>query len=183
MSVVLSIPRLFDAVVARFALESTDIELTFGWREPTKHKRTVARIVWVPGSPSGAIGNMDAPSKTGDREKYRSLGTLRELFTVHIEANDPVDPENERAQYIATRLAFDAWYRAVYLAAHGTFGLESSEWNTLKNERRNGTEMICVCYVDAVVPDSPWTLAPADTEADIDTSLDDVTEKTLTATP
>ena len=182
MAVILALPRLFDAVDALFTLEATDIARAFGWREPTKHKTTAARIAWVPGSPNGDAGDVDAPVKTGDAVERRSLATLREVFTVYIEANDPAEPENERAQYVATRLAFDAWYRAAYLSAHGTFYVDSVTWNTEKNERRNGAELVCVCYVDAVIPDSPWTLAPVDTEAEIDTSLDDVTEKTLTAT-
>jgi len=182
-TICLALPTLFDAVVARFELDGSAPVQTFGWRQPTKHKRTTARIAWVPGTPSGQVGDVGAPKKTGDRDTYRSLGTLGELFTVYIEANDPVRPEDERAQYTVTRLLFDAWLRAVYLAAHGTFEIQSLDWNTEKNERRNGTELVCVCSIEASIPDSPWTLAPDDTEADITTSLEDVSEQTLTATP
>jgi len=178
----LALPTLFDAVVARFELEGTDAPQTFGWRTPFRHKESTSRIAWVPGSPSGALGDVDAASKTGDRESYRSLATLRELFTVYIESEDPQFPENERAQYQATRLLFDAWVRAVYLAARGTFEIESSDWNIEKNERRNGAELIVVCSIDAVIPDAPYTVVDPPLEANIATSTDDVTESTVTTT-
>lgn len=182
-TICLALPVLFDAVVARFKAEDTCADLSFGWRQPTKHKTSTARIAWVPGTPSGAVGDIGAPVKSGDRSEFRSLATLRELFTVYVEANDPQFPENERAQYQATRLLFDAWMRAVYLAARGTFEIQSLDWNIEKNERRNGAELICVCSVEASIPDSPYTFAPADAEADITTSLEDVDEKTLTPAP
>ena len=181
--VCLALPLLFDKVVARFDLECTEAEQSFGWRTPTKLKTTRARIAWVPGSPSGQVGDIGAPKKTGDTTTYRSLATLGELFTVYIEVSDPKYPENEREQYTQTRLMFDAWLRAVYLAAYGTFEIQSLDWNTEKNERRNGAELICVCTVEAVIPDAPHELIPTDATADISTSLEDVTEQTVTPTP
>jgi hypothetical protein len=179
--VCLALPTLYDAVVARFDLDSTNVESHFGWREPQKHKTARARIVWVPGDEGGGTGNVDPARNPGGNP--RSLATLRELFTVYIAADDPQFPENERSQYTATRLLFDAWVRAVYLAAHGTFSIESVSWNTSKNERRHGAELVCVCWIEALIPDAPYELAPPDTEADITTSLDDVDEQTTTATP
>ncbi len=181
--VCLALPFLFDAVVARFKLDSTSVEQDFGWRTPQKHKTVKARIQWVPGDPGGSLGSLDAPVKTGNVDERRSLATLRELFTVYIGANEPQMPEDERAQYRAARLLYDAWLRAVYLSAHGTFRIVSQDWNTEKNERRHGAEIVCVCWIEAVVPDQTYDLAPPDTEAEIVTSLDDVDETTTTATP
>jgi len=176
-----ALPTLFDAVVARFALDSTNVEQHFGWREPQKYKTARARIVWVPGDEGGNVGDVRPARNPGGNP--RSLATLAELFTVYISANDPRSPEDEREQYVATRALFDAWFRAVYRAAHGTFAVTSTTWNISKNERRHGAELVCACWVEALVPDSAYVLAPADTEAMITTSLDDVSEVTTTATP
>ncbi len=181
-----SLPVLFDAVVARFELDSTKAQQDFGWKEPARLTETanVGRIVWVPGDEAGSAGELRAARKTRPAgDDSRSLATLGELFHVRIEAADPQFPENERSQYIITRKLYDAWLRAVYLAAHGTFRVLSLNWNLDKNERRHGAELICVCEIEAKIPDAPFTLAPDDTEAEITTSLDDVDEVTTTATP
>lgn len=181
--VCLALPTLFDNVVARFESEGTNVEQTFGWRKPQRYDTTRARIVWVPGDETGGIGEVRGPRKTGDRADRRTLATLGELFHVRISANDPQFPEDERKQYEETRKLFDAWVRAVYLAAHGTILFGSPTWITDKNERRHGAALICVCEVEAPIPDSPYVLAPADTEIEVTTSLDDVSEVTTTATP
>jgi len=172
-----ALPLLFDAVVARFKTDCTEAENDFGWREWSKHKRSEARIVWVPGDETDNAGEMRAPRNPGGNG--RSLGTLGELFQCRIEAFDPKEPENERVQYEATRALYDAWYRAVYLAAYGTFEVQSLTWNTNKNERRRGAELIVVCEIEAKIPDTAYVFAPDDTAANIATSLDDVTETTV----
>ena len=172
-----ALPTLFDAVVARFDTDSTNVDQAFGWREPQKHKGERARIVWVPGDEGGNVGDIRSARNPGGNP--RSIGTLGELFTVYIAANDPRAPENERAQYEATRALFDAWFRAAYLAAHGTFAVTSATWNTSKNERRHGAEMICVCWVEALIPDAPYTFVPVDADAEIDVSLQNVTETVI----
>ncbi len=173
-----ALPQLFDAVIARFRLDCTDAENLFGWREPQKHKRRTARIVWVPGDPGGSAGDMRAARHPGGNP--RSIATLGELFTVHISAVDPQFPEVERAQYHATRLLYDAWFRAVYLASHGVFQVQSLDWNVDKNERRYGTELVCVCEVEALIPDKAAALAPeGDTTISVTTSLEDVDEVTI----
>ena len=178
-----SLTSAFDAVVTRFHDEDTGAENHFGWREPQKHKLARARIVWVPGDPGGAVGELVAPSKSGDKETARALANLRELFTVYVSDQDPQFPEDERKQYEATRALYDAWYRALYKAAHGTFQVASLIWNTSKNERRHGAELVCVCWIEAVIPDAPYTLADPPIDGEIITSLEDVDEVTTTATP
>ena len=179
MSIVFALPRLFDLVEARFAGDLTTAEQTFGWRTPQRHKASSARIAWVPGDPSGGVGPMlPARNPGGDP---RSLATLGELFTVYISATDATAPEDERKQYEATRALYDAWYRAVYLAARGTFEVQSLDWNVSKNERRHGAELVCVCAIEAKIPDAPYTLAPVDTTADITTSVEDLDELTAAA--
>ena len=178
-----AVTLLYDAVVDRFILDKTEVDQPFGWREIYQHRTSKARIVWVPGDESGTAGEMRAARNPGVQESGRSLATLGELFTVHVSANDPQFPENERGQYEATLALFDAWVRAVYLAAHGTIKFGAPAWNADKNERRHGAELVSVCEVEAKIPDTAYALVPADAEVEIETSLEDVTETTTTATP
>lgn len=166
MAVILALPKLLDDVTARFAAEGTLVPMKFGWRESAKHKTTVSRIVWKPGDPSGKAGALGPARQPG--RNPRPLATLAELFTVRIEAVDVTDPELERAQYQAARELFDAWWRAVYLAARGTVEVVSISWDESKNERRYGAALVVVCSIDAMIPDEPAAIAPADTRAVIE---------------
>lgn len=184
MPTTLALTNLYDLVVARFALDGTDAESYFGWREPSKNKVHPRRVVWVPGDESGALGELLPPRGPGNNA--RPIANLGELFTLYVSAYDATDAataENERAQYVVTRLLYDATIRAIHLAAHGTFAIVSSDWNTDKNERRNGAEIIVVGTVRAVIPDVAYEVAPDDTEADITTDLEDVSEKTIEPAP
>jgi len=174
MSVSFSLEELYDAVVARFAAESTEAEQVFGWRKPQRHKRSARRLVWKPGDPSASAGEL-RPARNPGRNP-RPLATLAERFTVYVTAVDAAAVEDERAQYVATRALFDAWYRAVHLAAHGTFRIRDVRWNETKNERRYGAELVCVCELEAAIVDAVQTTAPTDTTAAITDSLDDVDE-------
>lgn len=178
MTVVLALPRLYDAVVATFAADAAPgeaIPQAFGWREPSR--RGALRIVWVPGDDaSGDLGELGAARSPG--RDPRPLATVRELATVYLEAADSSAPENERAQYVAARLLFDAWLRAVYLAARGTFVVLSSAWVIDKKERRYGATIRVVLAIEAMVPDAPSTLAEY-LRAEIETSLLDVDETTI----
>jgi hypothetical protein len=162
----LALLMLYDAVVARFALDGTATPNVFGWRSSAQQMTTGKRIVWIPGDPNGNAGSVISARNPG--RNVRPLATLEELFTVEISAMDIATPENERAQYEATRLVFDAWYRAVYLAARGTFRVISDEWVTDKKERRYGATMRIVCAIEAMIPDAVQTEAPVDTHAEVD---------------
>jgi hypothetical protein len=157
MTVVLALEQLYDAVAARFAAEGTAGEFVFGWRTPAQ-QHTGPRLAWVPGDPSGSLGRW-LPARNPGRAP-RPIGTLGELFTVHLSAQDPDAPEDERAQYKITRLLFDAWYRAVYLAARGTFEILSTNWIDAKNIRRFGAALRVVVQLQAELPDAPVRFAP-----------------------
>lgn len=178
MTTVLALPILFNAVVARFESERTDALQVFGWRARAQRPGVARRIVWEPGD-GGSVGRLDGARSPGGNP--RSLGTLHELFTLYIEAQDPSAAEDELAQYSTARLLFDATHRAIYLAAHGTVALESLDWITGANERRFGASLRAVYSIDAVVPDAPYATAPADTHAEIADSALDVTETVTTA--
>lgn len=175
-----ALTHLFDAVTARFQDEGTHVPNLFGWREPAKKTVTGNRITWVPGDPNGVLGAMTAAKQPG--RNPRPLMTIEELVTVEIQASDPGNPEDERAQYVATRLLYDAWLRAVYLAARGTFRIVASSWLTEKKERRYGACIRVVLAIDAMVPDLAHEIAAADTGANIDVHELDVTQN-LTVSP
>lgn len=166
MATILALPKLFDDVNARFVAEGTGVPNLFGWRKSAQQLATGKRIVWIPGDTRGSLGAM-LPARNPGRNP-RPIATLEELFTVEISSNDPTQLEDERAQYQATRELYDAWYRAVYLAARGTFRVLSDEWIVDKKERRFGAAIRVVCAVQAEIPDAPPATAPVDTGAVID---------------
>lgn len=182
MSDTLALEALYDAVVLRFADESLapSVEHAFGWREPPR-KTGGRRIVWVPGD-DGDLGELAAPRAPG--RNPRPLWTIHELATVYVEAFDTSAPESEIAQYRAVRLLFDAWLRAVYLAAHGTVRVVSMRYvDETANARRAGAAICAVIAIDAMVPDvelqtvtaasTTTVTVPDDTDPDSVTTTED----------
>jgi hypothetical protein len=190
MAIVLALEKLFNDVSARFVTETTAAKNLFGWREPAKQLPTGvtgstpnARICWVPGDDeSGGVGDL-GPAR-GPGGNPRSLGTLGEVFTVYLIASDPTQPENEFAQYKAARLLFDAWWRAVYLSAHGTLQLTKPKlrWANEKLERRHGAAIRVLLSVDAMIPDIAYPDAAVDDDLEADAAVTelDVTETAST---
>ena len=194
MGAVLALENLYDLCLARFTAEGTFPDAaaanTFGWREPVRQGGPVNRLIWVPGDPSGGLGEIKGP-----RYPYQNAGSitaagrpllnLNELFSVYVVAAD-VTPANvtvERAQYHAARLLYDAWLRAVYLAAHGTFEILSQRWIVDKTERRFGESMVVVGAILAVIPDAPLQFADVTTAANVTTTELDRTDPVDHITP
>jgi hypothetical protein len=164
MTDTLALERLYDDVSARFIAEGTDAPNVFGWRSRSLQREDgKSRIAWIPGDPSGNAGS-EAPARQPGRNP-RPIATFAELFTVEIIGVDPNAGEDERAQWKATRLLRDAWYRAVYLAARGTFAIKSEVWLVDKTQRRFGTMLRIVATIDSMVPDEPLASAPLKTRA------------------
>jgi len=179
MSDILAVLDLFDRVSDLFQGEGSNVANVFGWREPAQ-QREGDRICWVPGAPGGNAGE-DAPPRNVGRNP-RPLATFRELFQCVISSDaaaEIADLENERANYKRVRLLYDAWRRAIYLAAHGTHTVKSIAWDTSKNERRYGAALIVVVAVEAMVPDEPHIGIPVDSKTEVAVSELDVTD-TLT---
>jgi hypothetical protein len=174
MAETLALEKLYDDVRALFTGEGTICTHTFGWRTPA-NQRIGTRIAWVPGDPRGNAGE-DAPARNVGRNP-RPIATLRELFTCYISADDPDDPENEALQYRATRLLYDAWRRAMYLSAHGTFAIRSTSWEIDKNERRRGACIVCVVALEAMIPDEPLVSVPVDTKIHLTTTELDASDE------
>lgn len=181
MSSTFALVRLYEAVVARFAAEGsgpespTEVAQSFGWREEPKQKVTAGRIVWRPGDATMGLGTFGPPKQPG-RVDARPLATLLELFTCTISAVDTSAPTDETKQYTATRALFDAWYRAVYLAARGTFSIVSAEWVTGNptgsiTQARHGGAIRVVVQIDAAILDAPLESVPSDTAAIVTSTM------------
>jgi len=174
MTDTLALVKLYQDVTARFAVETPGVAQPFGWREPPR-QFTGPRIAWVPGDPAGNIGADEAARNVG--RNPRPISTLRELFHCVISTSDQTAPEVELAQYVAVRALRDAWWRAVYLAAHGTVRVISQAWNIdRQNERRFGATLIAICTIESMVADAPLEGVPEDTAINARLSLLDVTE-------
>jgi hypothetical protein len=182
MAVILALPRLYDAVVARFLAEAPLPDLVpictqyFGWREVAK-QHVGPRIVWVPGMPNGDLGPIVAPKYPGNRAAGRPLLNTPEAFHCYVTGYDTTAKTDERAQYTAARLLYDELIRAIYLEAHGTIGESKSGWVIDKKEFRAGATILFTSSVQAVHPDHEATTAPANTGAIIEIEELDYTEE------
>jgi hypothetical protein len=181
VAIVFALPRLFDAIVERFDAEGTDVPQLFGWLAVNEQIHTTARIVWSPGDPGGNLGAIGPGKYPG--QNPRQLATLEELCTVEIFASNLEVRDDERAQYQAARELFDAWLRAVYLAAHGTFKILSASWVGGDRAHRMGATLRVVFSIQAPVTDEPITITQIQADAAVLSVAElDVTES-LTVTP
>lgn len=156
MAIVLALPKLFDDVIERWEDEEYEVPNVFGWRKPAQRQGYTQRVVWVPGDDSsGNLGEF-GPARYPGRDP-RPLATLHELATIYVEGFDQSAPEDERAQYQAARVLFDAWWRAVYLAGFGNVALLEAAWHSERVERRHGATIRVLLSVDAMLPDLPAT--------------------------
>ncbi len=169
---VLALEIFHDRIVQRFAADSIACEFAFGWKEVQRQGRLPrAHIITTPGDPDGKLTKEHTGARYPGQIPIRSVGGMIELFTVRISAQDPDAPGDDRAQYRATRLLYDAWLRAAYLSAFGNYTIESDRWITTRKEGRFGTAVEVVGGILAIVPDSAVTLAPVDTKAELTESI------------
>jgi len=162
VAVIFALEHLFDSVVQRFADEKTLIDNSFGWKEPSRQGSNNNRIIWIPGDGSNSLGDLGAPRYPGGLPA-RPIAMLLESFTCLIVGADPQAQDDDRAQYHQARLNYDAWLRAVYLAAVGTFAIKSQAWDMTRKEGRFGAAIKVVGTIQAVIPDEPFAFAETDT--------------------
>ena len=166
MTITLALEHLFTEVSASFASDGILADNVFGWRVPAQHPMR-PRVAWVPGDQAASIGLTIGARNPGGNP--RSLGTLNELFTVYFTATDTSAPENELVQYHLVRMLRDAWFRAVYQIAHGTFAIVNEGWVTDHLERRSGATAFMVVAIEAaildVLPDPPLVVSPVESGA------------------
>jgi len=162
---VFALPWLVQQVRDRFEAEGVLIPNAFGWREAArKLEESENRIMWVPGDDSSQVaGDYEAPQSVG--ENPRALAQLAELCTVYLHAYDDEEPEDELVQYTAVRTLHDVWFRAVHLAAVGTYKLSRPTWHGKPKERRRGATMRVLLSITAPIPDEEQAIVPADAGA------------------
>jgi hypothetical protein len=142
----------------------------FGWKKPEQQMLRGNRIIWVPGDDdSGDVGEYLPARAPGGNP--RNLARLGERFTVYIVGEDKTQPDNERAQYNATRVLHDAWFRAIYLAAHGTYKLDKPRWFGEAKERRRGATLRLLGTIDAPLPDVVHDFVAADAHAEVGVAM------------
>lgn len=145
----LAVTHLVDRVEASMIDAGVVLPHAFGWREPARRDGQ-SRIVYVPGD-DGLLGEV-LPARYPGRSP-RPLATIDELVTVYLEGKDAAAPENERAQYTATRLLLDSWLAAVRRTCPGWAYVRECRWVDDKNLRRHGSTIRAVLVVEAMVPD------------------------------
>lgn len=143
--------------------------IVFGTREPAK-RGDVYRIVFVPGDDAGFAGDY-SPARNPGRNP-RPLGTLRERFTVYVEAFDATAAESELAQWKACRLLWDALVRAIHLEAHGTFFVLSTSHMVDRSTRRHAWSMRSVVEIESMVPDAPAFVPTVPLDAELTEGLE-----------
>jgi hypothetical protein len=150
----LALEHAYQSVRDSFAADGLLVDIDFGWREINQHSETGRpRITWVPGDTGDSLGTVGGANQPG--QIPRPIGQLRERFTVYLFGVDTRDPENELAQYHVARQLFDAWYCAMYTAAHGNFWIIDQSWLSAQRERRHGATIRAVCEINAPIVESP----------------------------
>lgn len=164
MSIIFAVPRLYEAVAARFTTDDVQIPMYFGWKEVSQQVREPTRIVWVPGDFGGSLGKIGPPKYPGKGQ----LLTLYELVTIHITAADATvttNPDGSSShaladsmrQYQRAREVHDLFLRAVHLAAVGTYSVIADQWKGMHEDemRRWGASIQLVLEVQAPITDEP----------------------------
>lgn len=172
MAVVFALERLYDAVAARFVELGDTTPHYFGRRPITENVIADTRIVWTPGDPSGALGEMATITSRAQTRNPRPIATLLELATITINAVDTSDLESERAQYHAARELYDRWYACVYEVAHGTFTIEDDRWLIEKVVRPHGAAIQVVIALQASIHETTtYAVATLPTRGVIETTM------------
>lgn len=153
---------LYDDVTERFRKERTECELAFGRRAITEHPiaADIRRVVFVPGDRNGAAGSLEPPKYAGGAP--RVLATFREVFHVVITAQDPSNPTDERLQYRAVSLLFDAWERACQCSMKAAFSVTAIDWDADRPQNTFGAAVRVTCQLLRPILDDAFdtTTAP-----------------------
>lgn len=180
--VVLAWENLFTSVDASFVSLGIQAANMFGWLEPAKQGEG-DRILWVPGDPSGKIGETTGARFPGQRPQFRPIATLHELFTIYIIAADPSDFESEIKQYHAARVLRDQWYAAAYRIAHGTFKIRDEQWKRDQPDRKYGATIQLIVALEAMTPDRAREFVLVDgVTPDVTLAVNDEVESVETVT-
>lgn len=149
----MNIGELFQAVADAFEDNGGTTSVVFGEREPARQDNQgvggASRIVFVP-CEGDTIGDVK-PGQEGN------LGRLDAKGVIYAWAHDPDDPEDEAAQYIATRALFGALYVFLWQASAGT--IQFGKVSRVKSiERLDGTEWKFTITLRDDLEHEPYTL-------------------------
>lgn len=184
MTTTLALEHLYQSVREYFTFNQINAVNVFGHREVGRIDEALPRIVWTPGDPGGAVGEVGGARNPGSYPQ--PVANLAELFTVHIVGHDTRDPESELAQYHVTRQLYDIWLVAVYRANGANFRVRSQAWVKGRTvDRSYGAMLRAVCEVQSPIvdalPDEPLVgaldagqanaVAVVPTDADLTVSL------------
>jgi hypothetical protein len=140
-------------------------EFAFGWRA-SANRSSAFRVVFTPGS-DGDLGELLPPLQLGGNP--RSVADLGELFTVHLEARDATAPQDERKQYTAARLLFDAAWAYMRDAATALLELVDARWvgggGTLGAQSQSGATIRLTCALRVPIPRETRLVISAATDA------------------
>lgn len=143
---------------------------SFGWRA-AQDRSSAFRVVVVPGS-DGDLGELSAPLQLGGNP--RSVADLRERFTLYLEARDSSAPQDERKQYTAARLLFDATWTYLRDIATANLELVDARWiggaGTLGAQSQSGATIRAVCALRVPIPREARLVIPASTDAVVATT-------------
>ena len=129
------------------------------WREIMSACRALEapqRVAYL--GPAGTFSEEAALGFFGSSIVRVPCANFDEVFTVYVSgAGDATDLVNERKAYTATRLLFDAWYRAAFLWAGLRMSFISTSWMVDRVTARYATTLVFVGAMDAMIPDLPLT--------------------------
>lgn len=150
---------LYERVEAAFAAEALALDLDppavpppfFFGRRALSEQGPIPRVVFVPEG-SGFVAPLNPR-----RPPTRSLFGIEEGFAIYVVAQDPAQPDVERAQYAATRLLADAVVRHCQNLATTNFVPSRAEWVEGIVAKRRGAALKIECSITGAIPDAPLT--------------------------
>jgi hypothetical protein len=143
--------ELAEDVADWFALEGSSTVVVFGHREGAKQTNQGAgranRITIVPGDETGKAGAI-ASARLGGRHR-RQFATWAEALTFSVWGFDASRPNDERAQYSATRALFSQLVEAIRKAQCGRVAISGVKWSTAPSERSFGRSLSFVVSIQS----------------------------------
>ena len=145
--------ELCELVADWFALRGDETVVVFGHREPGKQinqaRGRANRITVTPGDDTGKAGSLEG-GKWGFGRR-RQIATWIEPLTWTAWGIDTSRPNDEGAQYQATRALFERMLEALRSAQCGRFQLRDPKWTTVPVERSFGRALSIVVELETPV--------------------------------
>lgn len=156
-----SLLELVDAVRDTLAAEGVAATVVYGRREPAKQINGVGagRVAFVRGDDGGAAGDLKPPRSPGGYPA-RTLWRWHEHARVYVRAYDATQPEDEAAQYAATRVLLQWVVRSIHEAAFGKYAIGAPRWVESAVERQRGEELVFQLALETELMAIDWPGTP-----------------------